>query len=218
MNTLLLDKLIIWPKSFITGTDLRIILEGTDDARKSILKRAVQEGYLEKLKRDLYLIKRIPKKLINTFEIAQLIYGPSYISFESSLSYFGWIPESVPVTCSATIKQTKNFSNVLGIFSFEKIPNTIFSLGVRWVNEEDAKFLMADPWKSITDMIYLRNKKWDDVWSLMEDLRIEKETILSSNLALLELLVQVYPHKNTRHIAKNILDSIKTLKEKEIEN
>ncbi len=218
MNPMLLDRLIIWPKNFITGTDLRIILEGTDDARKSILKRAVQEGYLEKLKRDLYLIKRIPKKLINTFEIAQLIYGPSYISFESSLRYFGWIPESVPVTCSATIKQTRNFTNVLATFSFEKVPNSIFSVGVTWINDEEAKFLMADPWKSIADMIYLRNKKWDDVWSLMEDLRIEKETILSSNLALLELLVQVYPHKNTRHIAKNILDSIKTLKEKEIEN
>lgn len=218
MNTMLLDRLITWPKSFITGTDLRILLDGTDDARKSIIKRAVEDGYLEKLKRDLYLIKRIPKKLINAFEIAQLIYGPSYISFESSLSYFGWIPESVPVTCSATIKQTRNFSNVLGIFSFEKIPNTIFSMGVRWVNEEDAKFLMADPWKAIADMIYLRNKKWKDIWHLMEDFRIEAQSILNSNLALLELLAQNYPHKQTRYIAKNILVSIKSLKEKQSGN
>lgn len=213
MSKHLLHQLIVWPKSFITGTDLRIIIPGTDNARKSIVKRAAQAGYLENLKRDLYLIRNIPNKLkIDVFELAQFIYGPSYISFESALSYYGWIPESVPVTSSATIKQTRSFTTNVGTFSFEKVPNKIFSTGVTGIENDEAKFLMADPWKAITDIIYFRKKTWNNVQQLMQDLRIEPESILTSNLELLAVLAQDYPHKHVRDSARNILKSIYSLK------
>ena len=199
MNPSLLQQLINWPHYFISGTELKAILTGTEDARKAIIKRAVHESYLQRLRRDYYLIRNIANKpIINTFELAQFIYGPSYISFESALSYHEWIPERVSITCSATIKQTKSFNAPVGEFHFEKIPNDSFKLGVSYIKEENTKYLMADPWKAIADMIYCRKKRWESINDLKFDLRIEKECIKNHKLDLLAELSQTYSHKFTR--------------------
>ncbi len=199
MNSNLLQQLVNWPNYFISGTELKSMLPGTEDARKAIIKRAVHEDYLQRLRRDYYLIRNISNKpMINNFELAQFIYGPSYISFESALSYHGWIPERVTVTCSATVKQTKSFSTPVGEFSFEKTPNDSFKLGVSYIKKESAKYLMADPWKAIADMIYCRKKTWSTINDLMLDLRIEEDSIKNHNLDLLSELSKAYPHKLTR--------------------
>lgn len=209
MNQTLLQQLIGWPNCFISGTELKAILPGSDDARKSILKRAIQEGYLQRLKRDYYLINQIPNKpLANLFELAQFIYGPSYISFESTLSYYGWIPERVTVTCSAAIKQSKSFDTPIGEFSFEKIPNTAFKLGVYQTIEEKARYLIADPWKAIADLIYCRKKTWSSAEDVMTDLRIEEDIFRHHNTKLLADLCESYPHRFTRKILKVILKDI----------
>lgn len=199
MNSNLLQQLVNSSRYFISGTELKSMLTGTENARKSIIKRAVQEGYLQRLRRDYYLIRNIANKAaINSFELAQLVYGPSYISFESALSYHSWIPERVTVTCSATLKQTQSFITPIGEFSFEKIPNTSFKLGVSYVKESFARYLIADPWKSIADMIYSRKKKWNSINDLMLDLRIEETCIQEHNLDLLSELSHNYSHKLTR--------------------
>ncbi|MCW5588150.1 MAG: hypothetical protein KIT27_00670 [Legionellales bacterium] len=210
MNSTLLQQLVNWSRYFISGTELKAILTGTEDARKAIIKRAVDEGYLQRLRRDYYLIRHITNKpLINSFELAQFIYGPSYISFESALSYHGWIPERVSVTCSATVKQTKSFNTPVGEFSFEKIPNDSFKLGVAYIKENDARYLMADPWKAIADMIYCRKKKWESINDLMFDLRIEEECIKNHKLGMLAELSKTYPHKLTRKTVQFFFKELK---------
>lgn len=209
MNQTLLQQLINWPRYFISGTELKSMLPGTEDVRKAIIKRAVQESYLQRLKRDYYLIRNIANKpMINSFELAQFIYGPSYISFESALSFHGWIPERVSVICSATIKQTKSFSTPIGEFSFEKIPNHSFRLGVSYEKEERASYLMADPWKAIADMIYCRKKTWLTLNDLMQDLRIEEESIRNYNLSLLTELSSAYSHKRTMRTLRFFLKEL----------
>lgn len=199
MNLAFLQMLINWPNYFISGTELKSMLSGTDDARKAMIKRAVHEGYLQRLRRDYYLIRNIANKpMINTFELAQFIYGPSYISFESALSDCGWIPERVTVTCSATVKQAKSFNTPIGEFSFEKIPNSSFKLGVFHIKKEKSSYLMADPWKAIADMIYCRKKNWPTVHDLMLDLRIEEDSIKNHAPELLAELSNTYPHNFTR--------------------
>lgn len=210
MNSNLLQQLINWPNYFISGTELRAMLGGTEDARKAIIKRAVHEGYLQRIRRDYYLIRNISNKpMINVFELAQFIYGPSYISFESALGYHGWIPERVTITCSATVKQTKSFSTSVGKFSFEKIPNDSFKLGVTYTKEENARYLMADPWKAIADMVYCRKKTWDSINDLMLDLRIEEDSIKNSKLDLLAELSNKYPHKFTMQTLQNFFRELK---------
>ena len=56
------------------------------------------EGKLIRLKRGLYVVSPDESgKLLSTELIGNHIYGPSYISMESALRYYGLIPESVHI-------------------------------------------------------------------------------------------------------------------------
>ena len=179
-------------------------MDKSSDSRHSIIKRALQEGSLVSIRRDLYLIKNhLKHPIIDTFEISPIIYGPSYISFESALSYHGWIPEAVKTTTSATIKRTKEFETPLGIFSYEHIPIKAFPLGIGQHQKDDLILFIADPWKALADTIYAKRRTWTTINDLSEDLRIEPESLENSNKKLLEKLTQNYPSsrvKNTLQI------------------
>jgi predicted transcriptional regulator of viral defense system len=203
MNTKLLLNLINWPKYYISGYDLDVLISGTLDSKKAIIKRTVHEGYLQRVKRDLYLIARIKNKpSIELFELAQLLYGPSYISYESALSEHGWIPERVDTICCATSKKSLSHVTMLGTFSFEKIPASIFSVGITQIKNEAASYLIADPWKAIADTIYHRKKTWKSIHDLSGDLRIEFDSFKKSNVELLQTLSMKYPHALTRNTLK----------------
>lgn len=189
-----LEVLYTWPKVYMFGTDLAYLFTLSADARFSKIKRTVQEGVLIPLRRDLYLISRPDKRLPNTFELASLIYGPSYISLESALSFHGWIPESVPSTTSVSTKRGKSFETTLGIFSYQHIPFSAFPLGVK----EYSGFFLADPWKALADYMYVKKKSWPTLQALSEDLRIDTEVIKQSDKELLSILAQEYPSPRVR--------------------
>lgn len=200
MNLKLLDSLIHWEKPYLTRTEIDLLLDRSPDACDSILRRAVKAGYLQRLRRGLYLIssKARAGKLSNR-EVAQVLYGPSYISFESALSWHGWIPEGVRALTSATIKKGKEISTPVGTFIYQQVRPLEFSLGVRHIQTESESFLMADGWKAIADLIYLRKHIWPDVHHISKDLRIELEDFLSSDLNLLKQLANHYPNSRTRY-------------------
>ena len=201
MRKKLLTLLNQWPKPYISSGDIKPFLDGTPDALHSLLKRAVKEEILIRLKRDFYLItSKIQQKKPEIFEIAGLLYGPSYISIESALSFHAWIPEAVPIINSACTKRSKKFENYLGVFVYYNIPISIFPVGVSsyYNKDENTNYLIADPWKAIADYIYLRKRKWDNVFALSNDLRIELEYLQNSDLILLEKLSKNYPNSRVR--------------------
>jgi len=200
MNRKLLDRLIHWPKSSLTRTELALLIGRSSDACDAIIRRAVHAGYLQRLRRGLYLItSNAGADKPDTREIAQLVYGPSYISFESALSWHGWIPEGVRVLTSATTKRGKEVTTPIGTFVYERIPAAAFSLGVRHIQTATGSFLMADGWKALADLIYVRKRDWPDTYHISEDLRIEPEDLADSDLRLLEQLADQYPSRRTRH-------------------
>ena len=193
MNKQFLEILLNWPKSYISGTDLTHILDKSANSRHAIVKRTVREGYLTPIRRDLYAIKNPKKPLINAFEIALIIQGPSYISFESALSYHGWIPEAVRTTTCACVKKSTKFETLIGVFSYEHIPITAFPLGVEAHLQNGVFVLIASPLKAIADIIYTRKRTWDSVHDLLEDFRIEPESFQNLDKQLLKELIENYP-------------------------
>jgi predicted transcriptional regulator of viral defense system len=104
----------------------------------------MKEGKLIPLRRGLYLIsKPYSNTFPNLFEIAQLIYGPSYISLESALAYHHWIPEAVYTTTSVSFKRNALFNTSIGQFHFSYVPNENFYMGVERVETKEAVFLKA---------------------------------------------------------------------------
>lgn len=199
MQPKLFEKLIDWPKCFITGVDLAAILDKSYDSRHAIIKRAVKNDFLIRIQNDLYLIsKPIKKELPNAFEIAQLIWGPSYISFESALSFHGWIPETAYTTTSACCKKGKTVTTPIGTFDFKHVPIDAFPMGLHFQQEENASFMIAQPWKAVADIIYSNKIRWPDVTALSSDLRIEWEVLTTSDLSLLKYLAENYPSPRTK--------------------
>lgn len=209
------DLLDDWPQYFIQSTDLKTILKKTDDARFSTVKRAVKEGLLVRVKRGLYLIATKIKRLLpNEFELALIIYRPSFVSLESALSYHGWIPEAVYTTTCVSTKRAKEFETPIGIFSYKCVPVEGFYIGVDRIETKTGSMFIATPWRALADLIYIKRKDWKNLVQLSNDLRIDIDTLVNSDKAQLRLLSKNYPNNRVKNNLKIFLKEItETLKE-----
>ena len=209
MNSNFLEILLNWSKPYVSGIDLHHILDKTAGSRQSIIKRAIRKGYLIPIRRDLYLIKNGKRVLLNSFEIATIIYGPSYVSFESALSYHGWIPEAVRTTTCASVKRAKEFETPLGIFSYEHIPIKAFSFGVEQHQQDALTLFIASPVKALADIVYARKRTWNSINDLSEDLRIEIESFQNSDRKLLVELIENYPSPRVKKTLNVLLEGLR---------
>lgn len=209
MNSHFLEILFNWPKPYVSGTDLHHILDKSAGSRQGIIKRAIQKGYLIPIRRDLYLIKNAKKSLLSSFEIATIIYGPSYVSFESALSYHGWIPEAVRTTTCASVKRSKEFETPIGVFSYEHIPIQAFSFGVQQRQQNSVTLFIASPIKALADMVYARKRTWESIEDLSEDLRIDIESFHNSDRDLLIELIENYPSLRVQQTLKILLKGLR---------
>jgi predicted transcriptional regulator of viral defense system len=116
------------------------------------IARMVSEGTLFPVVRGLYTTDReIPGHFL-----AASIYGPSYLSFDFALSYWGLIPEAVYVYSSATFdkKKKKQFKTEFGLFTYRDVPKKAYPLGIQIVKSGENVFLIADAEKALCDKLY----------------------------------------------------------------
>jgi|SRR5690554_5048341 len=112
---------------------------------------------LIRLKKGLFVVApQVSKSELSRELIANHLYGPSYVSLESALSYYGLIPERVYSIRSVTVKRAKQYTTPLGEFDYRTVPSTYFSIGIQQ-EPTDSKsiFLIASPEKALCDMIVL---------------------------------------------------------------
>ena len=206
MNTLVEQVVEHVPTDVFTDTTLRYLIKGTNARRYGLVKRALKSGQIMHLRRGVYaLAKRFQRNPCNLYEIAQKIYGPSYISFESALSYHKWIPEAVYIITNASFKRAVEIETPLGQFSYIHIPSERFFYGVQRVKVSNGVFLMATPWRALVDYIYFHKKKWRGLKPLIDNLRIDEDNFHNVDFRLLEELSQTTRNVNV----KKFIDSIK---------
>lgn len=121
------------------------------------LTRWSQKGYIIKLKNGIYAFSK-DYEIINGNEVASLIYQPSYLSLESALSFYGFIPEIVYAYVSVTGKTNRKFTNKFGNFIYRHIKSELF-WGYREVKTENWRYLIAEPEKAVLDYLYLNMAK-----------------------------------------------------------
>jgi len=127
-----------------------------------------------------------------------MIYGPSYVSLESALSYHGWIPEVVHAVTSVSSKRSKEVKTPLGIFSYAHIPSNKFFAGVARMESENGAFLMATPWRALADYIYVHRENWKGLKPVVESLRVDTVHFESVDFRLLEELREATKSKRVR--------------------
>lgn len=149
-------------------------------------------GELIRLKKGLYVVApNVHHLTISKELIANHLYGPSYISFESALSYYHLIPERVHTIRSLTLKRARNFSTPIGNFEYISAQKEYFGIGIRQeiVNDRYA-YLIASPEKALCDMIYatpglrLQSVKAMQIY-LEEDLRIDFSAVETFNTEII---------------------------------
>lgn len=114
-----------------------------------------REGKIIRLKRGQYIVSdKISRELISPELIANHIYGPSYVSMESALRFYGLIPEQVFSVRSMTTNRSRRFTNSIGIFEYITVNERYYSVGIKQQIVEDRyTFLIASPEKALCDMI-----------------------------------------------------------------
>ncbi len=164
-----------------TSADVALRLNGSDFARNGLIKRAMAGREILNIRRGLYcLAPRYQKKPVGVFSLAQRIYGPSYISMETALSYHGWIPEAVHACTCSSYGNSKEFKTPLGIYSYKRVPQrTLYSNVERCVWDNANVFFVASPAKALADYVYTHRLNWTDIDQAAGDLRIESENLAS---------------------------------------
>ncbi len=166
----------------LTEVDLRALLGGTAAARYGVINKALKKGELINIRRGLYILatKYRHKKLSHCF-LANRIVPHSYISLESAMSYYSWIPERVTVVTSVSaFGRTKNFETPFGDFIFYQpsINEYEFLTGVIRTEEiPDEPFLLASPLRLLADYVYIRKIEWEGLNYFIHSLRIDIEQL-----------------------------------------
>jgi hypothetical protein len=180
------------------------------------ISELTKQGLLLPVKRGVFVPG--PKLKIagpDPFLLANIIYGPSYVSLESALSYWGMIPEKVVETVSVTTQQSKKFTTPSGRFEYIRMPLPYYAFGLRQVSlTQKQTILIASPEKALCDKIiatsgiFLRSKK-QTLEFLLEDLRISELTLRDLNTTVLEEWIPKAPKNSSIKMLTTTLKSLK---------
>jgi predicted transcriptional regulator of viral defense system len=143
----------------------------------------VKSGLIERVKRGLYVFADRKDK-ISPFEIAFLLYEPSYISAESALSIYGIIPDITQSVVSVSTRTTRRFTNQYGHFIYHTVSPKFF-FGSVSKTDNSGKYLLASPEKALIDYVYFHKKNLrakDDVLELRINCAVLYETINKEKL------------------------------------
>jgi len=177
----LTNRLLNSRVNLVDKKSLSLIL-GVDNERNLflIISKLIQSDWLVKIERNKYMINN---QKLHDFELANFIYQPSYISFESALNYWGILSQFPFETTSATLKNSKLKKNNDKNFSFTKIDKKYY-FGFIKVNN----FLIASREKALFDQIYLWYKglkqlNWDEYNLTKVNLTNLKKMLVVLNIA-----------------------------------
>ncbi|MCD8225155.1 MAG: hypothetical protein LUC99_09995 [Clostridiales bacterium] len=169
---------------------------------KSKLSRMVKNGECFPVTKGIYETDRnVPAYLL-----AGSIYGPSYISFEYALSFYGLIPEAVYTVTCATFekKKKKRYETLFGTFTYRDVPSAAFPLELVLMQEDDYFYRIANPVKALCDKLYTmppvdNAAEFADL--LFDDLRIEESALSELDADRTEMLWERYHSTNVKRLA-----------------
>lgn len=176
------------------------------------LRALEKDGQIIRLKRGLYVVdKMVSGKDIDICLCANHIYGPSYVSLQWALRWYGLIPEQVMMVTSVTTKRSRYFDNKLGRFDYHQVSANYYPIGITFLQEHNVNSLIATPEKALCDMIlrdsYLPANSAAGLYRyLEEDLRFDTDVLHDFNTKIIE---ECAKYSIKQNIFKNLLKIIK---------
>lgn len=144
------------------------------------IKQLVDKGEVIRLKRGLYVAGDLYRNDALSAELlANLLYGPSYISMDYALSFYGIIPERVYEVTSMTTKLRKEYETPFGRYTYIKSSKCLYPVGITFVQSSDtSSFMIATKEKALCDkLVYTKNLQITSLKGmreyLKEDMRLD---------------------------------------------
>lgn len=172
------------------------------------ISREIKEKKLFKIINGLYETNQNTKGYL----LAGSIYGPSYISFEYALSFYGLIPERVTtITCATFDKKKKKIYNTdFGTFTYRDVPNQVYSEEILLKIEGDYSYQIATKEKALCDKLYTLSplENYANLETMLfNDLRIDEEEFKKLDEKKIEKLSELYHSTNvsllSRYLRRN---------------
>ena len=182
-------------------SDIRMAFEDFDRRRLSEWQK---KGYIIKVVKGHYVFTDVDIDETTLSVIANKIYKPSYISFETAMSHHGLIPESVYMITSASTRRTYRFETPVARYSYRSIkPELFFGYDIL-----PNSIKMACMEKAVLDYLYINPafQTVDDYTSL----RINREELLSRlNEERFAAYVSRFDHKRLAGRTKHLMHWIR---------
>ena len=180
------------------------MLLGRDYANpKMKIGRSVRDGEYIRIIRGLYETDRnLDGKLL-----ADVIYSPSYLSFDYALSFHGLIPERVETYTSATTmkNRSKCYMTPFGRYTYQDVPAKAFPKEISLHTVGGYTFWIAGPEKAMCDKLC----KLSQIGSLtrmehtlLNDMRVYEEGLDSLDAGLISELSELYGSRNVSLFAR----------------
>lgn len=176
-----------------TKVEFRRIIGGTQVSSQKILERYTKYGILVRLKGGLYyLASNKPSEYL----IANKLYIPSYISFETALSYYGIIPETVySITC-ATTKTTRTYQADRKDYVYHSIKKKAYrGYELRVIGGQ--KVFIAEKEKALADYLYLAFLSKREINDRLNMRNLDKKKIMGH--------IKIFDNRRFKEWAKNVI-------------
>lgn len=197
----------------ITTSMLIGVLSGYYEDVRGKISSMSKKGLIKPIKQGVYLINsEFGLRPYSKEILAQLIYGPSYISLESALSSYGFVPERVNATTSICLGRGKSFSTQVGEFEYHKIKESIYPLGIKLKEVFKGAFCQyATPEKALLDFIHIKEKKGEfknqkDYFKyILDSYRLDLKAIEDEvSLKKLQSFAECYPFQHVQWFANEL--------------
>lgn len=174
---------------------------------QNFLMRVTDKKEIIRLRRGLYA----DAKHIDPWLIANRLLSPSYVSYETALSYYGMIPERVLTFMSVTSQKARKYTTPVGLFEFYAQNIELFASAYTLVAKSDYFIRIATAEKALFDTvsrmrIVARTLNSDDALRLVtEDLRIDEGSLKSLSKREVKRLIPLYTSGAVKILGKSIL-------------
>jgi predicted transcriptional regulator of viral defense system len=145
----------------------------------------VDHGEIVRVKKGLYVFgEPFRREAISREYLANLVFGPSYVSLESALSYYGFIPERVNAVTSVVLGRSHHFETPFGLFTYHGLTRQRYIVGGTLERIGNERFLIASPEKALIDKVWTDKRFAGSTQAefaeyLFDDLRIDEAALRS---------------------------------------
>ena len=166
---------------------------------RDVVSSLLRKEQIIRVRKGLYVFGELWRRQpISREMLANLVYGPSILSLDYALAWYGLIPENVNMLTSITSGRSRHYNTHLGRFSYTHLSQERFTFGATIQKSNTGNWLITEPIKALADKVWT-DKRFQPTSTasyadyLFEDLRIDEATLAGYyNKLNMNNLIQAY--------------------------